>query len=90
MLPWSVKIIYGFLSDNVPIFGSKRRSYLYIGAVMQIFSMSMMATNMILTAELAAAMMFISNISVAMSDVVLDSLMVVQSRIDPKHGSEDL
>lgn len=77
MLPWSIKIIYGFLSDNVPIFGSRRRSYLYIGAIMQIFSMSLMAANMILTAELAAAMMFISNVSVAMSDVVLDSLMVV-------------
>lgn len=90
MLPWSIKIIYGFLSDNVPIFGSRRRSYLYIGALMQIFAMSAMSSNVVPTAEVAAAMMFISNVSVAMSDVVLDSLMVVQSRIDPKHGSEDL
>lgn len=25
--PWSIKLVYGLLSDNVPIFGSKRRSY---------------------------------------------------------------
>ena len=27
-LPWAVKPIYGALSDNVPLFGSRRRSYL--------------------------------------------------------------
>lgn len=26
-LPWSFKILYGLISDNFPIFGSKRRSY---------------------------------------------------------------
>ena len=77
MLPWSIKIIYGFLSDNVPIFGSRRRSYLYIGAFIQIISMSVMALNLIMTAERAAAFLFFSNVSVAMSDVVLDSMMVV-------------
>ena len=28
--PWVVKPIYGFLSDTVPIFGYKRRSYLIL------------------------------------------------------------
>jgi MFS family permease len=90
MLPWSIKIIYGILSDSVPIFGSRRRSYLYIGAVLQIFSMSMLSAHIVMSAELATVMLFLSNVAIAMSDVVLDSLMVVQSRIDPKHGSEDL
>jgi hypothetical protein len=30
-LPWAVKPIYGALSDNVPLFGSRRRSYLVLG-----------------------------------------------------------
>ena len=30
-LPWAVKPIYGALSDNVPLFGSRRRSYLVVG-----------------------------------------------------------
>ena len=29
-LPWAVKPIYGALSDNVPLFGSRRRSYLVL------------------------------------------------------------
>jgi hypothetical protein len=28
--PWVVKPLYGFLSDTVPIFGYRRRSYLVI------------------------------------------------------------
>ena len=31
-LPWAVKPIYGALSDNVPLFGSRRRSYLVVGS----------------------------------------------------------
>jgi hypothetical protein len=27
-LPWSIKIIYGLISDNVPILGYKRKSYI--------------------------------------------------------------
>ena len=27
-LPWSFKILYGLISDNVPIFGLKRKPYL--------------------------------------------------------------
>jgi hypothetical protein len=30
MLPWAFKLLYGIISDNYPIFGSKRRIYLII------------------------------------------------------------
>ncbi|HEX9046458.1 MAG TPA: MFS transporter [Verrucomicrobiae bacterium] len=33
MLPWSFKIIAGLLVDGVPIFGSRRRSYLLLSAL---------------------------------------------------------
>ena len=29
-IPWSIKIIYGLLSDNVPLFGTRRKSYLIL------------------------------------------------------------
>ena len=38
-LPWSLKIFYGLISDNVPIAGSRRKSYLLIGAVLQFLTM---------------------------------------------------
>ena len=38
-LPWSVKIIFGLISDNVPLFGSRRKSYLLIMGFLQFLSM---------------------------------------------------
>src|SRR5262245_9895605 len=33
-LPWTVKMVFGELVDSLPIFGSQRRSYILIGAVL--------------------------------------------------------
>src|SRR5437660_790110 len=33
-LPWTVKMVFGELVDTVPIFGSQRKSYIVIGAVL--------------------------------------------------------
>ena len=35
-------------------------------------------------------MLFFSNLSIAFSDVIVDSLMVIQARRHPEDGSEDL
>ena len=32
--PWCIKLFYGLLSDNLPIFGSKRRSYLILNGIL--------------------------------------------------------
>lgn len=29
-LPWSIKILYGLVSDNLPVFGTRRKSYIII------------------------------------------------------------
>ena len=31
-VPWTIKMVFGQLVDSVPIFGSQRRAYVYIGA----------------------------------------------------------
>lgn len=31
-LPWSIKMVFGQLVDSVPLFGSRRRSYIIVGA----------------------------------------------------------
>jgi hypothetical protein len=33
-LPWTIKVVFGELVDTVPIFGSRRKSYIFIGAAM--------------------------------------------------------
>src|SRR3989337_2286254 len=31
-LPWTIKMVFGQLADSVPVFGSQRRAYVYLGA----------------------------------------------------------
>ena len=33
-LPWSIKIVYGLISDNVPIMGTRRKSYIVLMGVL--------------------------------------------------------
>jgi len=33
-LPWSFKILYGLISDNVPLCGTRRKSYLIIMGIL--------------------------------------------------------
>jgi hypothetical protein len=41
-VPWTVKMIFGSLVDSVLIFGSNRKSYVYIGALLITISSLMM------------------------------------------------
>ena len=36
---WSIKILYGLISDNFPIMGSRRKSYIIMAGIIQFFSM---------------------------------------------------
>lgn len=38
-LPWSFKIIYGIITDNLPIFGLKRKPYLIFFGIVQFFAL---------------------------------------------------
>ena len=88
-LPWSIKIVYGLVSDNFPIFGSRRVSYLLIMAVLQFVTMLMLGLSP-QSENMATWLLFFSNLSIAFSDVIVDSLMVIQARRHPDSGSEDL
>ena len=89
-LPWSIKILYGLISDNFPVFGSRRKSYLLIAAFLQFFSMAGLTYNSKGDLNLAVGFLFMSNLSVALADVIVDSLMVIQSRQYPNEGAEEL
>ena len=44
-LPWTVKPIYGFLSDGFPLFGYRRRSYLVLAGILGGFSYAALGAN---------------------------------------------
>ena len=77
MIPWSCKIIFGILSDNVAINGSKRKSYLIIMSALQVICMTVMTFFTYKSVALAAVCTFLTNLSIAFSDVIIDSLMVI-------------
>jgi len=42
-LPWTVKMVFGELVDTVPIFGSQRKSYIIIGALLMVAGLVILA-----------------------------------------------
>ncbi len=92
-VPWTVKMIFGSLVDSVLIFGSNRKSYVYIGALLITLSSLMMIAvvgDYSIVAEFSkkSVYIFASMISVVgfvMQDVVADTM---STEVIDKHQSE--
>lgn len=90
-LPWTIKPLYGFLSDGFPIFGYRRRSYLVLAGFVGFLSYLALAfgldtvtsadgvdTSMTLTITIIS--LLLSSASIALSDVVADGIVVQKTR----------
>lgn len=78
-LPWAIKPLYGFLSDSVPLLGYKRRSYLVLSGISG--SLSWMAMSLIVhDGASALAATLVGSATVAVADVVVDSIVVERTR----------
>ncbi|KAG0600632.1 hypothetical protein M758_11G049200 [Ceratodon purpureus] len=78
-LPWLIKPLYGFISDGVPLFGYRRRSYLVLCGILGALcwgSLSLFVDNK----YAAMTAILLSSLSVAFSDVVVDSMVVEKAR----------
>jgi folate/biopterin transporter len=78
-LPWIVKPLFGLISDGLPILGYRRRPYLILsgllGSASWIFLATVVDTPMAATAAIA-----LGCLAVAVSDVIVDSLVVERAR----------
>ena len=79
ILPWTVKPLFGLLSDSLPIFGYRRRPYLILSGILGAISWLSLAT-IVHTAMTAVVAITLSSLSVAVSDVIVDSLIVERAR----------
>jgi MFS family permease len=82
VLPWSIKPLYGLVTDFVPLFGTRRRSWLLVTLAATVVSLSAIyfytpPQNM---AWLLLVLLFVPTIAVAFSDVVVDALMVEEGQ----------
>lgn len=78
-LPWLIKPLYGFLSDSLPIFGYRRRSYLIVSSIIGAVAWLSLAGSVSSSTDALIAATA-SSLSVALSDVVADSLVVERAR----------
>ncbi|MEH2203788.1 MAG: folate/biopterin family MFS transporter [Nostoc sp.] len=79
LLPWMIKPVFGFISDGLPIFGYRRRPYLILSGILGTASWVSLAT-IVHTSWAATLAIACGSLSVAMSDVIVDSLVVERAR----------
>ena len=78
-IPWIVKPLFGFLSDGLPIFGYRRRPYLILSGLIGTASWLALAT-LVDDALTATIVILLTSLSVAIADVIVDSLIVERAR----------
>lgn len=85
-LPWVIKPLYGFLSDAVPLWGYRRKSYLLLCGLASATALLCLSTAPY-TAYSVLLFLTPSAAAVAFSDVVADSLVVEAAReLDGRGG----
>jgi folate/biopterin transporter len=78
-IPWTIKPLFGFLSDGMPVFGYRRRPYLILSGILGMLSWLGMATIVDNAWKVTIAIL-LNSLSVAMSDVIVDSTIVERAR----------
>ena len=78
-LPWVIKPVFGFLSDGLPLFGYRRRPYLILSGILGTLSWLAFAT-LVDSGWSATIALLSTSLSVAISDVIIDSLIVERAR----------
>jgi len=87
--PWVVKPLYGFVSDAVPLWGYRRRSYLVLCGLLGAASWLGLALAVRSPAGAGLALL-LGALSTAASDVVVDSVVVERARGEPQAAAGGL
>ncbi|CAA0813958.1 Probable folate-biopterin transporter 4 [Striga hermonthica] len=90
--PWSIKPIYGIVSDCIPIRGRKRIPYLVIATLLSLFPWLLLSINESLRGSRLSFMIFLTlqNLGSAMADVVIDAMIAEAARLERASFAGDL
>ncbi|GJP33197.1 hypothetical protein CLOM_g17756 [Closterium sp. NIES-68] len=91
-MPWSVKPLYGILSDCVPIRGARRIPYIVIANALSLLSWLALAFVPRLAASPApfTLLLVLQNVGAAMADVVIDAMVAEAAKGDKERYAGDL
>ncbi|CAM9195436.1 unnamed protein product [Chrysoparadoxa australica] len=84
-LPWSFKLLFGFISDNFTINSQRRKPYFIFGWMLYICTSMSLAVVPKLTIGWLASLQFFGTCGYVLSDVTTDAIIVERS----KHESEE-
>lgn len=76
-LPWSIKIIYGLISDNIPIFGSRRKPYIVLMGLIQFSSLASIYCFNIQNGLVVTLLLCAGSMALAFINVVIDAIIIV-------------
>ncbi|GLU23626.1 hypothetical protein SLE2022_396170 [Rubroshorea leprosula] len=90
--PWSIKPLYGILSDCIPIKGRKRIPYLVISTVMSLVPWLMLGLNATTRSTIwhLTILLTVQNLGSAMADVVVDAMIAEATRFERASFAGDL
>ncbi|KAL8505592.1 hypothetical protein ACS0TY_016728 [Phlomoides rotata] len=90
--PWSVKPLYGIVSDCIPIRGRKRIPYLVIAALLSLFPWLILGINISSRSSRTPLMILLTlqNLGSAMADVVIDAMIAEAVRSEKASFAGDL
>ena len=77
MMPWSVKILYGLISDNVPLFGTRRRSYVVIMGLLEFAALLSIYVFEMSHAMSVSILLCAASLCLAFVNVVVDAIMCI-------------
>lgn len=87
VLPWTLKPLYGFLSDGIPLFGYKRKSYLILCGIIGTISYGILSYDPLwdqlplsLSTQGTVVALMVGSACIAFSDVVADGIVVTRTR----------
>ncbi|BCX11847.1 MAG: MFS transporter [Thermosynechococcus sp.] len=78
-LPWVIKPVFGLVSDSLPLLGFRRRSYLVLAGLLGCGAWLSLGT-WVATPWQATAAILAASMAIALSDVIVDSLVVERAR----------
>lgn len=81
-LPWSLKLVFGFISDSVPIYGMQRKPYLTMGTLLYSFAFMTYSFSGVDNVSFLAICVFIGTLGLIMVDVMADTMCVQRSRFE--------
>lgn len=81
-LPWSLKLVFGFISDAFPIYGMQRKPYLTIGALLYSFAFITYAVVGIDNIAFLSVCIFIGTLGLIQMDVMADTMCVQRSKFE--------